>query len=864
MRQLCFLFVTCVLFVSSARAEPIYEFIRKIENPKGAVRGSGDQFGISLSRVGENLLVGAYRADTGATDTGAAYLFDPEGNLLTTFNNPTPNDGDWFGYEARGFGDKVLIAARAESSQASTSGAVYLFESSGELIQTFFNPTPESGDEFGHRIMGIGDDILITAWNDKTHGEGSGAVYLFNQQGDLLRTYYSPSPSVEDRFGRRLLALSDDTFMVSAGDNAGGFFQSGAAYAFDKNGNQLLRIPNPEPAPRDAFGTDLAIVGEDKILIGANQDDTEDGVSAGSAYLYDLSGNLLRRIDNPTPARLDWFGRDVAAVTDDTFIIGAVFDDTMGGDLLSNTGAAYLYNTDGELLQTFLLPAPAPGTHFGLDLEAIADRLFIGASFDGGRQVGPGAVYEYRLVPDPQISGVGDIYLEDFDSMRTDTGAVLPHGWTGEDHDGSTRRVDALGLNDGPAGLGESGILGINNVGGSGEHFGTSSEDQIATWKPDLDRSRFLDAGDIVVDDAADRALGIFRENTDDPGKLEVEIEISKASLRAFTFDWDLEIWGGDPDAEFRGTDGGGFSVDLSIGETSYYSATEILKPGDLFDTAFDGADVDNDPTLIDGNVHSRRGIGPNEIIEVAAVDGAVGNAIKITFDAGAGPETFGWTPSVDNVRLRALAPGDADANGTVDMDDLLTLLAANKFNQGIDDVTWAQGDFNADDQFNTGDLLAMLAFLSGQFPSDPYASESVDTVAEVIVNSETGEITIDLAGHTASAIILESAAEIFNGKQPDWDTPSQFPSTLPGELGNVLFTSTATGIDELGTVISQEFLGRDKDFYVADLDFNILIASEGGALTKGNVIVVPEPSTWLLLMTGVVLVGWRARSNAR
>ena len=143
------------------------------------------------------------------------------------------------------------------------------------------------------------------------------------------------------------------------------------------------------------------------------------------------------------------------------------------------------------------------------------------------------------------------------------------------------------------------------------------------------------------------------------------------------------------------------------------------------------------------------------------------------------------------------LAPGDADANGVVDVADLLQMLGGQKFNAGVDGVTWEQGDFNADDQFNTGDLLAMLAFLQGNFPSDPYASEagaSSDAVADVIVNSETGRSHCDLAGHNVSAVIIESASEIFNGEQPEWNTSSQFPSTLPGELGNVLFTSTAIG----------------------------------------------------------------------
>ena len=145
------------------------------------------------------------------------------------------------------------------------------------------------------------------------------------------------------------------------------------------------------------------------------------------------------------------------------------------------------------------------------------------------------------------------------------------------------------------------------------------------------------------------------------------------------------------------------------------------------------------------------------------------------------------------------LAPGDADANGVVDVADLLQMLGGQKFNAGVDGVTWEQGDFNADDQFNTGDLLSDARFPPvATFPSDPYASEAgatSDAVADVIVNSGDGaKSLLILPATTVSAVIIESASEIFNGEQAEWDTTSQFPSALPGELGNVLFTSTAIG----------------------------------------------------------------------
>jgi len=467
------------------------------------------------------------------------------------------------------------------------------------------------------------------------------------------------------------------------------------------------------------------------------------------------------------------------------------------------------------------------------------------------------------------INGGGETYFEDFDVMGT--GKKLPVGWSGVTNDGSKTRSNGLGLTDGfltVPGSEDDGVLGVLNLGGNESSFGPATAGHIPTWTAELADTNaanpLFGRDDVIADAATDRALGIGRENNDDLGELNFEIEIAENALRAFVFDWDLEIWGGDPDGDFRSVEGPGMKVDVAVGGNSYDTMTANLLPGTLFDSLEDDGDTIHNATLIDGNVHSVRGM-TSGIKEVSGADGAVGNMVQVNFnanwnDATSGPN--GWFSAVDNVRFRALAPGDADANGVVDVADLLQLLGGQKFNQGVDGVTWEQGDFNADDQFNTGDLLAMLSFLSGTFPSDPYASEAGganDAVADIIVNSETGEVTVDLAGHTVSAVIIESASEIFNGSQPAWDTTSQFPSTLPGELGNVLFTSTASGTDELGVVISSEFLGRDKEFYLQDLDLNILIASEGGALTKGNVIVVPEPSTWMLLGLGsLLLVGWR------
>ena len=78
---------------------------------------------------------------------------------------------------------------------------------------------------------------------------------------------------------------------------------------------------------------------------------------------------------------------------------------------------------------------------------------------------------------------------------------------------------------------------------------------------------------------------------------------------------------------------------------------------------------------------------------------------------------TEGWIQAVDNVRLRALAAGDAQGNGNVNPFDILALITAQKFNVTGGDTTWAEGDFNQDGVFNPFDLLAMISSLDGEFP---------------------------------------------------------------------------------------------------------------------------------------------------
>jgi len=311
-------------------------------NGNGLPYGGG--FGRAVAPLGNNLvLIGADRA--GPSLTGAVYLFNTNGALLMTFANPNPSPSalDYFGMSVAGVGsDRVLIGAEEEDTGALDTGVAYLFNTNGTLLNTFTNPTPENDDLFGDTVAVVGNDwLLIGAYADRTGAFEAGSVYLFSTNGTLLTTITNPTPQFQDFFSffGAAAAVGNDRVLIGAYRDNTGAADAGAAHLFSTNGTLLMTFTNPTPAFEDQFGNAVAAVGNDRVLISAFRDDTG-ATDAGAVYLFSTNGALLMTITNPTPAIGDLFGFSVAAVGNEWALIGAIRDDTAGTD----AGAAYLFN----------------------------------------------------------------------------------------------------------------------------------------------------------------------------------------------------------------------------------------------------------------------------------------------------------------------------------------------------------------------------------------------------------------------------------------------------------------------------------------------------------------------------------------
>lgn len=398
--------------LAPAQAFTPFDLTQTFNNPNPEV---GDRFGHSVSINGTNVLVGTRYDDTGAEDAGSAYLFDTTtGNLLQTFNNPDPQTGDWFGHLVSVNGTYALMGAYWDDTGAENAGSAYLFDTvTGNILQTFNNPDPQNNDFFGWAVAVSGTNALIAAHFDDTGAENAGSVYLFDTiTGNLLQTFNNPTPEIGDSFGG-FMSISGSKVLIGAGLDNTGAENAGSAYLFDMGtGNLLQTFTNPNPKSGDLFGHTVSLSGT-KALISSAYDSTE-ATDTGIAYLFDIeTGNLLQTFNNPTPQSGDRFGFS-ASLSGTYALIGSPNDDIGATD----AGSVYLFDTEtGNLLQTFNNPTPQIGDLFGFSAFVSGTDIFIGALGDDTGAEDAGSAYLYQQqqqqqVPEPStLLGAGIAFL---------------------------------------------------------------------------------------------------------------------------------------------------------------------------------------------------------------------------------------------------------------------------------------------------------------------------------------------------------------------------------------------------------------------------------------------------------------------
>lgn len=392
-----------------------------VSMPKQLVRfqdapdGSEAHFGLVLAGFGNGrFAVGAPDAEALITNPpntyirngGAAWFHDQAGQNIASPAGPHNQLRYQFGTAFASFPDgRVLVgsanAAVGPNGTNTMVGSVFMHGPGGELLGEWPNPdgATNQGRVFGYSLATLPGDRFAAS---SLSGRGKVFIFSASQPGAPLTVITNPSPSSGGHFGKAVAALGADRLLISDHFDTGVPGRSGSVRIYDYSGNLIRTIRNPVEFDFDEFGRSIAVVDANRFLVGAPYANvvhfpaggpTTNG-QAGAVYLFDDSGGLLRTFTGPAPDRSDSFGMTIAMLDAGRVVIGAP------GDRLGNipAGRAFLYNIGGVLLGTAENPAPASYDLFGSSIAILDERRFaIGAPYDDTGRPNAGSIYGYDV-----------------------------------------------------------------------------------------------------------------------------------------------------------------------------------------------------------------------------------------------------------------------------------------------------------------------------------------------------------------------------------------------------------------------------------------------------------------------------------
>jgi hypothetical protein len=274
---------------------------------------------------------------------------------LVTFTNPVTASQQFATSIALPRPELVLIGDPGDFN-----GKVFLFSTNGRLVRTYENPLPEEGQGMGESMAIVGPDHFVTGAPRTAGPVGTepGAVHLFHLDGTLVRSFLDPAPKPRSSFGQSVAALGSDRVVISAPAYDG--MSTGIVYIFRINGTLQTAITNPAPSPFSSFGYPVVVIGTNSVFIRSGED---------SVYEYDANGEYVRTFQ--PPERLQAFGTSIAPLGKNRLVIsGSVRTSPTSPE----RGAVYIFESDGTLLRFI-----SSGTEFGFrGIATLGNRMILG------------------------------------------------------------------------------------------------------------------------------------------------------------------------------------------------------------------------------------------------------------------------------------------------------------------------------------------------------------------------------------------------------------------------------------------------------------------------------------------------------
>ena len=309
------------------------------------------QFGSSVSISGDKIIVGAQADDENGTFSGSAYIFKYNGTLWVEEAKLVPSDGatnDQFGISVSISGDNVIIGASLDDDNGTNSGSAYIFKFDGNSWIEDIKLTPTDAaqnDNFG-RSVSIFDNKAIVGSPLDGDGTAIGSSFIFSFNGNSWvqeAKLIGSDTTSGDIFGWSV-SISENKVIIGAQLADNSEVNSGSSYIFSFNGSSWLeeaKLTATDAGLSNRFGWSVSISGDSALVGAVGKDDN--GVSSGAAYYYNYNGTSwieqakLLASDNESDDQLGYS----VSISNNNKIIGARLDDDNG----TNSGAAYFFKT---------------------------------------------------------------------------------------------------------------------------------------------------------------------------------------------------------------------------------------------------------------------------------------------------------------------------------------------------------------------------------------------------------------------------------------------------------------------------------------------------------------------------------------
>jgi len=252
-----------------------------------------DRYGATVATNGEYVMIGALDDDDLGVNSGSVYVYtrDDDGwSLSEKLQASDGLQGDSFGWYIAMDADRAVIGARDVDAGAVNTGAAYVFEREGDSwVETarLVASDRAADDSFGEVVAIDGDRIAVGA-RDVAQGTGAAYVFEWTPAGWIEAARLSASDGIAgDLFGHAVAVHGDRLFVTTRNDND----RRGAAYLYERVDGLWLETTKLAPSdlqPDDQYGQAVGL-GERYAIVTSRHDESETGVlDVGAVYFYDL------------------------------------------------------------------------------------------------------------------------------------------------------------------------------------------------------------------------------------------------------------------------------------------------------------------------------------------------------------------------------------------------------------------------------------------------------------------------------------------------------------------------------------------------------------------------------------------------